>query len=114
MTRKGKATPEKIARAKELYDGGGLSFKAIARAIGVASGDTIKRWLDPKWAERSRQYQRDTYQRVEDVHLVPLDRGPDERDLKARWREIPPDTRDLTARLCGDPLPGRRALDRRA
>lgn len=27
---------------------------------------------------------------------------------------IPADTRDLTARICGDPLPGRSALDRRA
>lgn len=26
---------------------------------------------------------------------------------------IPEDTRDLTARFCGDPLPGRSALDRR-
>lgn len=34
--------------------------------------------------------------------------------LSARLSEIPDDTRDLTARLCGDPLPGRSALDRRA
>lgn len=30
-----------------------------------------------------------------------------------RERQIPRDTRDLTAQLCGDPLPGRSALDRR-
>lgn len=29
------------------------------------------------------------------------------------FSEIPKDTRGLTARLCGDPLPGRSALDRR-
>lgn len=34
-------------------------------------------------------------------------------DAAARVAEIPPDTRDLTARFFGDPLPGRRALDRR-
>jgi hypothetical protein len=28
--------------------------------------------------------------------------------------EIPADTRSLTGRVCGDPLPGRSALDRRA
>lgn len=27
--------------------------------------------------------------------------------------QIPEDTRDITARFCGDPLPGRSALDRR-
>lgn len=32
------------------------------------------------------------------------------RRLKA---EIPPDTRDLTARMFGDPIPGRRAIDKR-
>jgi hypothetical protein len=30
------------------------------------------------------------------------------------WQFPPPDTRDMTAFLCGDPLPGRSALDRRA
>lgn len=35
------------------------------------------------------------------------------RDAERRLREVPPDTRDLTARICGDPLPGRSALDRR-
>ena len=29
------------------------------------------------------------------------------------WRDLPPDTRGLTARICGDPLPGRSALDKR-
>lgn len=29
-------------------------------------------------------------------------------------KSIPNDTRDLTARICGDPIPGRSALDRRA
>lgn len=33
-------------------------------------------------------------------------------DVLARMREIPADTRDLTARLLGDPIPGRRALDK--
>jgi hypothetical protein len=32
----------------------------------------------------------------------------------ARLAEIPPDTRSLTQRICGDPLPGRDALSRRA
>lgn len=36
-------------------------------------------------------------------------------DIVDRLRsEIPHDTRTLTGRLCGDPLPGRSALDRKA
>lgn len=35
------------------------------------------------------------------------------RDGYRRLAEIPPDTRDNTARLMGDPLPGRRAIDKR-
>lgn len=38
------------------------------------------------------------------------------RDVEAQARKlmefIPDDTRNLTARICGDPLPGRSALDR--
>lgn len=37
-------------------------------------------------------------------------------DTEESWRRqmatFPDDTRDLTARVCGDPLPGRSALDR--
>jgi hypothetical protein len=36
---------------------------------------------------------------------------PPQADVDARLAEIPEDTRDLTGRLMGDPLPGRRALD---
>jgi hypothetical protein len=35
------------------------------------------------------------------------------RDAEQRLREVPADTRDLTARICGDPLPGRSALAKR-
>lgn len=35
-------------------------------------------------------------------------------ELDALIAAIPDDTRNLTARFCGDPLPGRSALDRRA
>jgi hypothetical protein len=31
-------------------------------------------------------------------------------EYEARYREIPEDTRDLTGRILGDPLPGRSAL----
>lgn len=47
------------------------------------------------------------------VALAGEDLGEETRFAAAR-AAIPSDTRDLTARLCGDPLPGRSALDRRA
>lgn len=37
----------------------------------------------------------------------------DEQSALARLSRIPPDTRCLTGRLMGDPLPGRSALDMR-
>jgi hypothetical protein len=37
---------------------------------------------------------------------------PNPNDVAARLAEIPPDTRSLTARVFGDPLPGRSAFDR--
>ena len=43
--------------------------------------------------------------------------GHRETEAERGWRQqlpfIPNDTRGLTARVCGDPLPGRSALDRR-
>ena len=37
-----------------------------------------------------------------------------EHEYEARRREIPDDSRDLTARILGDPLPERSALARKA
>jgi hypothetical protein len=48
-----------------------------------------------------------------------IDHGKDrmsaqaKRDAERLLREVPPDTRDLTSRICGDPVVGRRALDAR-
>lgn len=39
-------------------------------------------------------------------------RREDPAALKLLFDSIPADTRDLTQRFCGDPLPGRSALDR--
>lgn len=45
--------------------------------------------------------------------LICRERGrPSPEDIAARLAEIPEDTRDLTGRLMGDPLPGRSAQDR--
>lgn len=44
--------------------------------------------------------------------IVPYERI-DVAELRRLQAQIPEDTRDLTAFLCGDPLPGRRAIDQR-
>ena len=36
------------------------------------------------------------------------------REAERMWRSLPPDTRQLTARLMGDPIKGRSALDQRS
>ena len=38
---------------------------------------------------------------------------PEPEVLRRLIREIPEDTRDITSRIFGDPIPGRRAIDRR-
>lgn len=46
--------------------------------------------------------------------IVPIHRAPDLETLRQRYAEIPQyDTRSLTGMICGDPLPGRSALDQR-
>ena len=78
--------------------------------------DALRRYHDPAWHKQrlrqSRLYReknsvaqnyRETVTSAGRVHPG---------DIAARLAEIPPDTRDLTAYLFGDPLPGRRAIDR--
>lgn len=110
-----KDTPENIAKARQLRDAG-MCMEHIARQLGIGSGYTIKRWLDPKTAEANRLMQRLTHKPrpAPTPNWLRTDRHrPTQADIQARLAEIPPDTRSITARIFGDPLPGRRALDRR-
>lgn len=67
-------------------------------------------------SEAARAYQRKKRRELSGHShwgITPFDRV-DVNDLRERFAEIPKyDTRDLTALICGDPLPGRSALDRR-
>jgi hypothetical protein len=69
--------------------------------------------------ERQRQVQRErdiinkeasAAKHAAGLRYLSTGRGAEESALKLR-EQIPPDTRDMTARLFGDPLPGRSALD---
>jgi hypothetical protein len=88
----------------------------------------IKRAIIPGFAElRAAQIREAKSHRRKDVDVKEAAaarqaaglRYPKERishdEIEARLAEIPQfDTRDLTARFFGDPLPGRSALDRRS
>lgn len=73
----------------------GLPSNRIARELGVGI-HTVEKYRDGCTGPGQRDYVR-----------------PPEQDVMMRLAEIPPDRRDLTSRFCGDPLPGRSALDRR-
>lgn len=68
-------------------------------------------------SEAQREYSRRKRKELVGIKhwgIVPvIYKKPDPEELRARYAEIPQDTRDLTAVICGDPLPGRRAIDRR-
>lgn len=110
MKGQGRKTPELLSEAIRLR-GEGRSFNEIGDALSVSS-DTVHCWLDEKYAHRRRSMV-NANRRGEAHDINRIDRRPSHSDVAERLAEIPPDTRDLTSRLCGDPLPGRRAIDRR-
>jgi hypothetical protein len=93
---------EAMARAMRAD---GLSYREIGAGLGI-SESKVRRILDPRLAERAgerdRRRQRDAVARPS---LQVVERAA---ELRARKREIPEDTRSLTALLCGDPLPNDR------
>ena len=101
-------TPALVAKAKELREAGYL-FTEIGERLGF-NDTTIIAWLSP---ERARKREEDRRRRdYTYVHNV-VERKPSEADYMARLAEIPPDTRNLSQRLMGEPVPGRSALDRK-
>jgi len=69
--------------------------------------DAVK-WLR---AEQRRRYAQTYARRPEIDHVRMIDVPPDALAERDRRAQVPP--RDLTAAVCGDPLPGYSALDRR-
>jgi hypothetical protein len=98
----------------------GMTWAAIAGAHDI-SVDKLRRAADPAFrrktmARHRRRNQRQKQAMAESGVMLAgalRERGaPSRQDIEARLAEIPPDTRGLTARIMGDPLPGRSALDR--
>jgi len=118
-----KLTPEQKIKAIALRRAG-HTFTEIGEVFNVGK-DAIRRATDPEWARRrceqinrSRSANPRIRDRSKDRPRV-RDRSKEARGPKGPLpteaeirRLIPEDTRDLTGRIFGDPLPGRSALDR--
>jgi hypothetical protein len=91
----------------------GLSYTEVAKVFGLTN-TTVHRRLDPMFAAhlRERVNMARAVKRGTEVAATFRYTPPPEQDSAARLAEIPPDTRSLTARVFGDPLPGRSAFDR--
>ena len=106
-----KKTPELVAKAKELRKTG-MAWKNIGPKLGVAP-HTARAWVDEEFRLHRIQTYRTRRMSTDEVRRdTPTDRST-WADALERLALIPEDTRDTTARICGDPLPGRSALDRR-
>lgn len=102
----------KIAEAKRLR-AAGVDFKNIGRALCI-NETTAHMWVDPDYAQsrreqinEARRHWRKQSKSV-NTHAV-FNHGLNDAEIMRRLREIPEDTRSLTGRLLGDPLPGRSA-----
>ena len=97
---------ETIERARALR-AEGVGWRAIGRQLGLDER-TIRGRLDPDFWWPSRT----TGPLTSFLHVVGESRLSD-ADAERALATVPPDTRSMCARLFGDPLPGRSALDQK-
>lgn len=94
-----KMTPELLEQVQTMRDEG-LSYDKISRQIGMHR-ETVRKWIEGMHGQgRVREFD----------HILPQVK----EDARRLHKLVPKDTRSLTGRIFGDPLPGRSALDRRA
>lgn len=110
-------TPDQIRIAKNLH-ADGWAYRAIGEELGFGR-DSIRYILDPEYAAMRRKQVNEARRRRGYTSTARADSGNrypagkiNIETIAARLAEIPADTRNLTARIFGDPLPGRSALDR--
>jgi len=95
----------------------GMTIQKIASELGV-SKMTASRLMDlEKYEaelEKARVRQRERAKLIKSIDPLPMADETRRRraELEALMDAIPQDTRSKTARLAGDPLPGRSALDK--
>lgn len=73
----------------------------------------MSRSTHEKYKRQRRAEMREMTQLRRQAGIPPREIRPNLSDVAARLAEIPADTRSLTARIFGDPLPGRSALHRK-
>lgn len=105
-------TEEEIAEARQMKKMG-YGLREIAAALGFHV-TTISRNVRPDGKRQHRNRQRDYYQRnhAKGCGHNAVSHAETRVQAERLMEMIPDDTRDLTARLMGDPLPGRSALHR--
>lgn len=113
---------EAVAKARHIIAearGGMWHWHTVAKQCGCKSGDGIRRALDPTWREACAAKKREAkgdpgvVAARHNMHAEARSGKVDHDTFAARLAEIPPDTRNLTGVVFGDPLPGRSALARR-
>lgn len=104
-------TPEQIEIAKTLH-ADGWSYARIGERLGCKY-EPIRRAIDADYAVNRRIQVREARQRRYKPEKRSARAGREnasgasvKEDAAARLAEVPPDTRTLTQRLCGDPIPG--------
>lgn len=106
-------TKSQLHRA-ERYRAAGIPWSVIAASVG-ASERAIRCGIDPGFREKRRES--DRRQQANFVSPAPELHASENRlppsVIAKVIATVPADTRNFTARLCGDPLTGRSALDKR-
>ena len=103
-----KKTNALVRKAKSLR-AKGLYYWQIGEKLGVHEC-TVITWFKPEQVKKMNAERRLDYVKTTKIRLEPR---PPEADYRARLAEIPPDTRNLSQRLMGEPVKGRSALDRK-
>jgi hypothetical protein len=104
-----KPIPSEAAEKATALRTMGVSWARISRTVGYGE-ERIRRAIDPTFgARRAAGIREARYSRgfrgEPHLKLSPA-------ETQAALATVPPDTRPLSARLMGDPLPGRSALDK--
>ncbi|MCP4306592.1 MAG: hypothetical protein GY788_17325 [bacterium] len=113
------ARQEAIARGRAHIASRGaiknVVWHQLIRLLDLRSPDGLRLALDPEYGRKRREQtqSRRSREKCPSHHQGGVGRVKS-ADVAARLAEIPPDTRTITGMICGDPLPGRSALDRSA
>lgn len=103
-------TPEQEEQVRAMREKG-LSWYAISKQLDLTYYTV--RSIEPGYVEKCRQRGRKSSKARTNPESSPSLQAAlaRKRELAEKLATIPEDTRDMTARLMGDPLPGRSSLD---